>query len=161
MWTMERPAVGREQEHADRFLREALALLGLHEIAVPAFCLSCPYLSCTSSENHFARTRGDIHCVPLCFRMRSSLSREVAVAVAVHVQDVAVEDQPDAGLGLRPKTTRQYLGFRLRFVDRLLGRSLPVDLAEIGRVPRWKPKPRSRSRGQLSDHIGLARMCGD
>src|SRR5262249_31698601 len=61
------------------------------------------------------------------------LAREVAVAVAIRVQDVTVHDQPDAGLCLWPQDDQAVLGFRL--VGWLLANGA-VNLAQVGRVPR-------------------------
>src|SRR5262249_40463080 len=80
------------------------------------------------------------------------LAGQVAVAVAVHVQRLAVLNDPDSRPSLRPK--HQQAVPRLDLVDRLFA-NRPVDLAQVsGR--RWNrrhhPHPEAHHPGAESEH---------
>src|SRR5262249_2830164 len=70
---------------------------------------------------------------------------QVAVAVAIHVQDIAVEDNPGAALRFRTEDEQAVLG-RFALIDRLLGDGA-VDLAQVATPNGYPRSARQEQRG--------------
>src|SRR5262249_26868536 len=83
--------------------------------------------------------------------------REVAVAIAVHVENFSIEDEPDARLRLW--TQYEQAVFRLRFVGRLLLQA-PVDLRKVGGVCGGCPPQRARGQYEERDSHEHALLQG-